>query len=663
MAGRLSLPRRLCPAALASLLGSVLLSACPEDEDRGRPDAGLEAITLLAVAPDSLVPGSTLVITGDGFLDASVADSYLALVGTLGGATVNVQLPATFVDFDELHVALTPDVLALLPAAMGDLVGNAQVVVDYRPTATRIASAPLQVTLAFASTLEPVLDSLQDGGVIYVNDAIPVEGAGFLLGGAEGTTLARVEGCFERQDAPGECVPVAPAEMPLVPVDPLDRTSATFAFSPIIAGIHPGSFTGTVRLRSVHPSGEVIDGPGSADVHYNLIPTEIIAAGTSNGTGASLGQYIDIDGGGFLGGDDGLTILQLDGSYTPDGSPEGAPVSLQLIPEFVDGRRVRYVINEEDGLGMAIDVRLDTGIFDGTMAPVVSYGADELVGPATPLMFAILPVKQVVWVRFQPSYVESLRVFGLRALDSMIRARILLVLRRDYETVNIEFREEEPTDFALFGTVDISGPDPNGLDLLGYDNSHGKDLGNVRLFDSVGGVNALTQQDGFPGFGGVFIESLFAFSTHPPTGNESEVSDPLFDDIFDPFRPDEGTPFTSADLSMGQVPVLTSGGGCPTDERLYQAACAVWVLGSMIGTTTSHENGHALGLADPLGTRFHNLGDAPNRLMDAGGARTLNERAELNGEGPAVFCDDEYQYLREILPSTEPETTIERPYC
>jgi hypothetical protein len=650
-------------ALLASLVGAPLLTACPEEEERGRPDPGLEAITLLSVAPDAIVPGTTLVIRGEDFLDGSVADSTLALIGSIGGASVNVHLPATFVDFDELQVVLTPDVMLLLPAQVGSFVGTAQVVSNYRPTATQIASPPLSVTLELATTLEPVLADVQVGGLIYVNDPLPIEGDGFLLGGVEGSTLAVVEGCFELDEAPGDCAPVGPVEVPLVPLDPEDRTRATFAFSPAIAGIRPGYFNGTIALRNTHASGEIVDGTSIADVDYQMLATEILATGTSSGTGASLGQYIDIDGGGFLGGTEGLTILELDGTYTPDGSPEGAPVSLQLIPEFVDGRRVRYVINEDDGLGTAIDVRLATGIFDGTMTPLVSYGGDEVEGPALPLMFAILPVKQVVWVRFQASYVESLRVFGLRALDSMIRERILEVMRRDYETINIEFREEEPTDFALFGTVDISGPDPNGLDLLGYDNSHGKDIGNERLFDNVGGVNALTQQDGFPGFGGVFIESLFAFSEHPPEGDESDVSDPVFDDIFDPFRPDEGTPFTSADLAMGQVPKLTSGGGCPTDERLYQAACAVWVLGSMIGTTTSHENGHALGLADPLGMRFHNLGDAPNRLMDAGGARTLNERAELAGEGPAMFCDDEYQYLREVLPSSEPETTVVRPYC
>jgi hypothetical protein len=60
---------------------------------------------------------------------------------------------------------------------------------------------------------------------------------------------------------------------------------------------------------------------------------------------------------------------------------------------------------------------------------------------------------------------------------------------------------------------------------------------------------------------------------------------------------------------------------------------------------------------------FHNAGDAPSRLMDAGGDRPFVERAELEGVQPGVFCDDEYAYLRMILPSKEAPPQIERPGC
>jgi hypothetical protein len=49
--------------------------------------------------------------------------------------------------------------------------------------------------------------------------------------------------------------------------------------------------------------------------------------------------------------------------------------------------------------------------------------------------------------------------------------------------------------------------------------------------------------------------------------------------------------------------------------------------------------------------------------MDAGSARSFEERGELYGQGPARFCGEEYAYLREILPSSDPAPEIERPGC
>jgi hypothetical protein len=285
------------------------------------------------------------------------------------------------------------------------------------------------------------------------------------------------------------------------------------------------------------------------------------------------------------------------------------------------------------------------------------------MGDATPLQFRLLPVRQVVHVVFLPSYVESLRLFGLRAVDQRIRARVLEVVARDYATLNLEVRDEAPGDFALFALVEIGGPDLNGLGLLGYDNTPGKDTENQRLYDRIGGLNAQTQQDGYPGYGGVFIESLFGYSEHPGGIAEPLVGDARFDALFDPFRPDVGgNPVVAEDLATG-VPVLGNGDDCPTpgDDRGQHIACAVWALGSMIGTTVSHEIGHSLGLADPYGPLFHDAGEEPNRLMDAD--RPFGERAEIQGEGPSRFCTDEYLYLRAILPSTEPEDATARPGC
>jgi hypothetical protein len=381
---------------------------------------------------------------------------------------------------------------------------------------------------------------------------------------------------------------------------------------------------------------------------------------------ASLGQFIDVRGGGFVGGGAGeTTTLLLKGRLTRTGGTS-AEVDLILVPRFVSGPLVRYVLTEEDALGAAIDLRQETGVFEGTIAPSTTVGAETVTGDPTSVTFRIAPMKQVIWVSFMPSYVESLRHFGLRALDARIRARVLEVARRDFATINVELRDQRPTDFALYSQVEIAGPDPNGLGLFGYDNTPGKDTGNQRLFDRIGGVNATTQEDGSPGYGGVFIESLFSFSKNPNgRAKATEGADAAFDEIFDEFRSDVGRPIVAIDFADGDIPTLSSGAGCPVaaGDRRMAAACAVWVLGSLIGTTMSHEIGHSLGLANPYGDGFHNYGDEPNRLMDSGGNRPFLERAELSGQGPGRFCDEEYVYLRRILPTDEPDDRTPRPRC
>ncbi len=269
-----------------------------------------------------------------------------------------------------------------------------------------------------------------------------------------------------------------------------------------------------------------------------------------------------------------------------------------------------------------------------------------------------------MYLQFQPSYVEGLRDYGMRAVHKLVVARILEVCKRAYAGVNIEFRTDPPKDFALFENVELVGVDPNDQGLFGYDNSPGKDNGNLRLYDRLGGVNAQTQQDGFPGFGGVFVRSLMGFSKHPGSFAKSVPgADDTFDSIFDPFRADrDGNPITSADLSA-QTTALTDGSACPGRDRNSQIACAVYVLGNLVGGTLAHEIGHSLRLANPFADGFHDPGDAPNRLMDAGGDRPFLERAELQGQGPAVFCDDEYPYLRQILPSASPAPSVQRPAC
>lgn len=621
-------------------------------------DSGLEELALDTLAPKTVVPGSTLVLEGSSFVDEPWGTTRLRLRGSHGGAEVDVAVAADFVDFDRLEVR-ADDLFASL-GAEGDFEGEAIVEVESGVDGEIYATIPLFTTLSLREQLDPQLDSVQSGGLIFVNDPIEVSGSGLLLGGDEGTTYAVVQGCFTPEGDTG-CTQVGPVEVPVTPDDDFDRARGHFPFAPAVAGIRPGTFEGTVMLRNRHAGGTAV-ASSEAAVDYEIIRPTIFSVSPS---AASLGQYVDISGGGFVGGSgDDLTLVQLQGTFTPTGASQGAPVDLLLIPEFVAGPRVRYVVNEDDALGQAIDLRTQTGTFVGDLTPIVRHGADEVVGDPAQFSLDIAAVKQVIYLKFLPSYVESLRHFGLRAVDALIRERVVEVVERDFATINLEVRTEPPTDFALYSQVEISGPDPNGLGLLGYDNTPGKDTENQRLYDRIGGVNAQTQEDGYPGYGGVFIESLFAFSPNP--GDYAEPiagADPSFDAIFDFSRPDRGGErVRSADLSGG-VPDFDNGDACPASDRSDQIGCAVFVLGSLIGTTVSHEIGHSLGLANPYGEGFHNLGDAPDRLMDNGSDRTFAERAELFGEGPAMFCDEEYDYLRQILPTSEPPDGAVRPTC
>jgi hypothetical protein len=644
--------KRPAPVAIAA----VLLGGCASSE---AIDVALEGLAVSAVNPSHVVAGTTIVIEGDSFVEPAWGDTTVVLDGTAASDSVTLRLPATFVDYDHLTVAVDGDTIASLHATRGaaQFDGDVFVEVVSAVDGKTYRSPPFAVGLVAESALAPTVGSLETSGVIFANEQIDFTGDGLLLGGTEGQTVAVVRGCFQRQGQ-ATCAPVTQRAVPVVPSGPFARDRGSFRFVPEIAGINAGSFTGTVTFEN-RPSVGTAIATTPVDVAYDLVTAQIFQIAPA---ATSLGQYVEITGGGFVGGSAGAsTEVRLQGTFTPTGAPAGAPVDLILIPEFERGERVRYVINTNDALGQAIDLRMVTGGFVGTIRPIVRFGGDTVTGPTKAVTLAIAPVKQVVYLDFRPSYVESLRRFGLRAVDAAIRERVLAVVRAAYPAVNIEFRTTAPTDFALYSLVEIHGPDPNGMGLFGYDNSPGKDSGNLRLYDRLGGVNAQTQQDGFAGYGGVFIESLMGFSEHPSIGMSLGGADPLFDQIFDPFRPDRGGIIIGADLRSG-VPVV-DGSACPATTRRDRIGCAVWTMGNLIGTTMAHEIGHSLGLANPGGDGFHDLGDEVDRLMDAGGDRPFPERAILQGQGPAVFCVDEYMYLRQILRSSLPADTSTRPPC
>ncbi|HZJ63933.1 MAG TPA: hypothetical protein VFD36_10490, partial [Kofleriaceae bacterium] len=513
-------------------------------------DPGLEDLAVSAVAPATIVPGTRLIVSGGSFVDEAWGAATLHLQGMAGGRAVDAAWPARFVDFGTLEVAIDGAKLGEIVGGASDaqFAGTATVEVVSTIDRTAYRSAPREVALAFRSRLTPMVTRVATG-VVFVNDDLAIEGDGFLLGGDEGATVARLAGCIAAEGGEG-CEPVPAVE---VAITAASRTRASFAFRPEVAGIGPGSFVGTLTVVDRPATGEAVSAR-PIEVAYEVVAPEVFAV---DPPAASLGQFVFVHGGGFVGGEPGaLTEIELSGTLRRTG---GAAVSVQMtwIPEFVGGRLVRYVLNPDDALGHALDLRSETGELSGTVTPVVSYRGARVRGRSRPVSFAIAPIKQVVYLDFAPSYTEGLRDFGLRAVDGRVRERIVAVCREAYRGVNIEFRTAPPTDFAWFETVELVGVDPNDQGLFGYDNSPGKDTGNLRLYDRLGGVNAQIQEDGYPGFGGVFVRSLMGFSQHPGSLARSvDGADPMFDQVFDPFRPDRGgEPIRAADLA-GAVPAL-----------------------------------------------------------------------------------------------------------
>ena len=309
-----------------------------------------------------------------------------------------------------------------------------------------------------------------------------------------------------------------------------------------------------------------------------------------------------------------------------------------LVPHFADGTRLRYVLDEADALGRLIDLRRVSGQFIGQATPIVRKGTDEVVGAtANPPRSPSRRCSQIIYVRFLPSYVDSLRLYGLGNADALVRARIFAVAARDYAGVNVEFRDTPPTDFALYSEVDVEGPDPNALGLLGYDNTPGKDVGNQRLFDRIGGVNATTQSDGFPGYGGIFAENFLGFSAHPSSRVARLEVDPSATSTASSTRPPRHA--AAGQRRRGARRLVGAGdGSAPASlrTRSRRPASAAPCSSSATSSAPRSRTRPATASASPIPPARRSTTPATgiDRLMDAGGDRPFEERAELAGPGP-----------------------------
>ncbi|MEZ4251878.1 MAG: hypothetical protein R3B99_27010 [Polyangiales bacterium] len=539
-------------------------------------------------------------------------------------AVDGLELPQVDEESAELRFALTASVVASLGDGLHDveleLVGDAG------------RSDPFPFRLEIARSLPVVLDGAPSGDV-HRNDLVVLEGDGFLEP-REGEVVAHVVG--ELVTASGTVS--VDARTPVELSELGNRTRGLWRLSTALGGNAPGELTGTLTLESELATGTSSTSEARA-LSLRFLPPAVFALDPAT---VSLEQIVRVRGAGFVGGDDGVTILRAEGTFTPMGDPPVPVPQTELVLEYVDGSTLAGPIRAVP-LGEVLVSELfgaRRGVFEGTLTPVTSSGArDEVVGDPTPITLTLGPVRQVVWLRFLPGFYESLARFGLAASVGVIEEKVRTRIESLYTGFRVEVRLDRPTDFGPsgFAVVETGGPGserPRTVRLRQLAGQRRRQPPALRRHrwrerrDPSGRLDRLRRR---------LRRLALRILGDPPAelGGTGPDPDPLFDEIFDVVR-DE--PATLAEVR---------GEGA----RARQVGRAVDALSSVIGETTAHELGHSLGLADPYGSRtvFHDPGDSPGCIMESGSARPFGERAAEPGFPTSRFCRDAPTYLEAIL--------------
>ncbi len=500
--------------------------------------------------------------------------------------------------------------------------------------------------LQFQSDVTPNVGNVASG-LYFVNQHIGVTGENFVRP-EEGTTWAIVTGTLTYTDTTLGERDLTNEKVALI-FD--DRQNAFFPIDAGVFGVQLADFTGSLTFETELRNGQKFAGNSQAAFDVTLQESFL---GSITPDAGSRGQKITMNGRGFIPTSDeggyGM-LLEFNGelAYDRGGALDltGENVIVRAPDRVLDEERaemaVWYEIQDLELYGLGAE----PGVFSGTITPVLFDQYGEQTGLPVPTTFRILPDKQVVFLKYLPAFSKALEKYGIQNVEFEVRRRIKEVVNRDYEGVHVEFVDVQPTEFLDYATIEIGGPDPTGGNKFGYDNTCNvqsqkcKDTDNVFLGDYLGGVNANSADQFDTPYGGVFIESFDYFSKRLTPENEDASEE--FDRILGPFMP-----------ALDGKPVR--GTEWPSGPRADQIQEAVNMVGSVVGNTVSHEIGHSLGLAfypaDRVrpGEAFHNRLPGDNAIMDSGGERPFEERAEINGLGPAKFNQRNMDYLLEILP-------------
>lgn len=608
-------------------VAALVLVAC--EGSRAAKSDLVTPFGLLAADPAEVLPGTVVTVQADGVLAMGLAD-YAYRLESPAGELLD-EGPVTRVD--DATLSLRPSrtfVQANLgPGRKVALRITRQVLADLSES-----SSGLPLTWTVALNLDP---SFTPEGVqpraLY--DVLTLRGGGFLQA-SEGDTVAIIDGDYTFSTLPG----VRGVRGLAVPLDVVDRHTAELLLTVDLFGVRPGRFTGTLALQN-HANDEVRSFPPST-VALEITPSQVQSVQPRT---VRRGQVLRVLGTGFVPTDYALeatTLVALDGTFAPRrGAVEEwtGTKRLILVPDdFPAPGELDWVLRVTRGAkGTLEGLGAVAGSFSGSVVPVLVNGFDWIEGAPVDVGFEVAEPLQVVLIKYLPGFALSLADFGLAAAEVRLREAIRARCTADYAGINLAFVEARPTDYIDYAVIEVGGQDPNRAGLLGLDNTEGKDTGNLRFNDVLGGMNAASDEAGFYAYGGVFLDSFLAFSPNWPGKDASDLSTPLFDEVFGPFAPElGGEPVTGDEVVNGGARA----------EALEQA---IEVLGNLVGNTVSHEIGHSLGLANIEG-EYHNLGDNPGWIMDSGAARSFLERSGLGPDGPEHFSPNARQYLETILP-------------
>jgi hypothetical protein len=612
----------------ALLLAALLALAACQGARAAKSDLVTE-LALVAATPAEVLPGTVLTVEAQGVLAEGLADYGYQLSDDTG--RLLDQGPATRVDDGRLSVRPSDGFVA---AARGDARRIALTIARTVRADGSLSQASLPLTLTVTTNLDPSFEPA-DAGVHYLYDTLGLAGHGFLQPG-EGDTVAVIDGDYTFSGLPG----VRRVHGLAVPLDVVDRDRADLLLTVDLFGVRPGRFSGTLRVEN-HAGDDVRAAPAAA-VSIEVAASRIDGVQPST---VRRGQVLRVLGAGFVPTDFALeatTLVALDGTFAPKRGPVEEWTGthrLIVVPDaYPAPGEIDWVLRVTRGpKGTLVGLGAQAGTFSGSAVPVLVNGIDWIEGAPVDVGFTVGQPLQVVLVKYLPGFAESLADFGLQAAEARVHAAILQRCAATYEGINIAFVEKRPTDLVDYSVIELGGQDPNRAGLLGLDNTEGKDTGNLRFNDVLGGMNAGSEEAGYYAYGGVFLDSFFAFSPTWPESKGSELAAPLFDEVFADFVPALGGTAATDDEVAGQ------------GSRAAKLDEAIVVLGNLVGDTVAHEVGHSLGLANIDG-EYHSLGDNPGWIMDAGPARSFLERSGLGPDGPEHFSPDDRAYLLSILP-------------